>query len=44
MGENQNPRASMKRLTCSKHMKYEAMLNTLGKKMFYTKSHQEEVN
>ncbi len=38
MGDGQNPMSSMKRLTSSKHMKYENMLHVLGKKMFYTKS------
>jgi hypothetical protein len=35
MGEHQNPLASIKRVNASKHMQYEAVLQNLGKKMFY---------
>jgi hypothetical protein len=35
MGEHQNPMASIKRVNASKHMQYEAVLQNLGKKMFY---------
>lgn len=35
MGEHQNPMASIKRVSASKHMQYEAVLRNLGKKMFY---------
>ena len=35
MGEHQNPMASVKRVNASKHMQYEAVLQNLGKKMFY---------
>lgn len=42
MGDNQNPMASMKRFTSSKHMQYEIMLGMLGKKMFYSRAAQDE--
>lgn len=38
MGENQNPMSSLKRYTSSKHMKYEQLLENLGKKLLFLKN------